>query len=66
MVADTDRQWFCTPAVKVVTYADRGLAVWGYDRNSSFLTAISETLEIAETTPGSLATKSNCQLHAAR
>ena len=36
-VADTDRQWLCTRAVKVVAYADRGLAILGYDRNSSFL-----------------------------
>ena len=50
----------------MATYADRGLAISGYDRNSPFLTAVSETLEIAETTPGSAATKSNCQLHAAR
>ena len=65
-IADTDRQWFCTRVVKVPTYTDRGLVIWGFDRNSSFLTAVSETLEIAETTPGSAATKSNCQLHAAR
>ena len=65
-VADTDRQWFCPRAVKVVTYADRGLAILGYDRNSSFLTAVSETLEVADTTPGSAATKSDCQSHAAR
>ena len=50
----------------MVTYADCRLAIFGYDRTSSFLTAVSETLEIAETTPGSAATKSNCQLHAAR
>ena len=65
-LADTARQWFCTRAVKVVTYADRELAVLGYDRNDTFLTTVSETLEIAETTPGSATTKSNCQLHAAR
>jgi len=65
-VADTDRQWFCPRAAKVATYADRGLAVMGYDRNSAFLTAVSETLEVAETTPGSAATKSDCQSHAAR
>ena len=65
-VADTDRQWFCPRAVKVVTYADRGLAILGYDRNSSFLTAVSETLEVADTTPGSAAAKSECQSHAAR
>ena len=29
-VADTDRQWFCPRAVKVVTYADRGLAILVY------------------------------------
>ena len=65
-VAGTDRQWLCPRAVKVATYADRGLAILGYDRNSSFLTTVSETLEIAETTPGSAATKSDCQSHAAR
>ena len=65
-IADTDRQWFCTRAVKMLTYTDRGLAILEFDRNSSFLTAVSETLEIAETTPGSAATKSNCQLHAVR
>ena len=57
-LADTARQWFCTRAVKVVTYADRELAVLGYDRNDTFLTTVSETLEIAETTPGSATTKS--------
>ena len=65
-VADTDRQWFCTRSHKVVTYADRGLAILGYDRNSLFLTTVTETLEIADTTPGSAATKSDCQSHAAR
>ena len=65
-VADTDRQWFCPRAAKVVTYADRGLAILGYDRNSSFLTTVSETLEVADTTPGSAAAKSECQSHAAR
>ena len=49
----------------MVTYADRGLAILGYDRNSLFLTTVTETLEIADTTPGSAATKSDCQSHAA-
>ena len=64
-VGDTDRQWFCTRSHKVVTFADRGLAILGYDRNSLFLTTVTETLEIADTTPGSAATKSDCQSHAA-
>ena len=65
-ITDPARQWLCTRTDKVITYADRGLAILGYDRNSAFLTAVSETLEIAETTPGSATTTSNCQLHAVR
>ena len=64
-VGDTDRQWFCTRSHKVVTFADRGLAILGYDRNSLFLTTVMETLEIADTTPGTAAAKSECQSHAA-
>ena len=65
-IADTARQWFCRRADKVVTYADRGLAVLGYNRNSEFHTAINATLHIAETTPGSSTITPNCQLHAVR
>ena len=65
-IADVARQWFCRKAGKVVTYADRGLAVLGNNRNGEFFAAITTTLQVAETTPGSLTTTSNCQLHAVR
>ena len=47
-------------------YADRALAIMGHKRNSVFHSTIYATLRIADTTPGSSATKANCQSDAAR
>ena len=65
-VANPDHQWFCSKAEPVVTYADRALAILGYNRNGEFHSAASAVLRVANTTPASSTAKVECKALAVR
>ena len=65
-VPEPDRQWFCSKAERVVTYADRALAILGYNRNDEFHSTVSGVLRVANTTPASSTAKVELKAHAVR
>ena len=65
-VPEPDRQWFCSKAERVVTYADRALSILGYNRNDEFHSTVSGVLRVANTTPASSTAKVELKAHAVR
>ena len=65
-VPEPGRQWFCSKAERVVTYADRALAILDYNRNDEFHSTVSGVLRVANTTPASSTAKVDLKAHAVR
>ena len=65
-IANPDHQWFCSKADRMVTYADRALAIQGYNHNGEFHSAVNAVLRVANTTPASSTAKAKCKAHAVR
>ena len=65
-IPEPDRQWFCSEAVRVVTFADRALSIMGYNRNAEFHSTVSSVLRVANTTPASSKAKVELKAHAVR
>ena len=65
-IPEPDRQWFCSKAERVVTYADRALSILGYNRNDEFHSTVSGVLRVANTTPASSTAKVELKAHAVR
>ena len=65
-IGDPDRQWFCSQTALVVTYADRALAILGYNRNDEFHSTVSGVLRVTNTTPASSTAKVELKAHAVR
>ena len=63
-IPEPDRQWFCSKAERVVTYADRALYILGYNRNDEFHSTVSGVLRVANTTPASSTAKIELKAHA--